>query len=327
MTSEQDRQIGWIGLGSMGLAMATNLQKHLQNTNGRHLKYWNRTMSRGDTLQELGGEPCPTIEDLVQACSLIFISLSDDAALHSITTTILSSGPLTSKIITDTTTVHPETSTSIASKLTSAGALYVSAPVFGATPVAQAGHLLIAVGGPPPAISSISPYLTGVLARAVIPVGPDPHTALLLKTTSNYLTAGLMYLLSEAHTLAAKTGLPAPVLESLVELNLGAYALAVSQRLTSGAYFPAEGQVPRSGLELGIKDVRHGVSLASGQGMRGTVGELYLEAAEEARAYAEGKGRRCDSSGVFGVVRQRAGLEFETEGVRERDGRGKRGDE
>lgn len=133
------------------------------------------------------------------------------------------------------------------------------------------------------------------------------------------LTAGMMYLISEAHTLAEKSGLPSSVLESLIEQNLGAYAHGVSRRLTSGAYFPAEGVSPQSSLELGIKDVQHGVDLAKGKGMRLDVAESYVEAAKEAKAWGEEKGRKLDSSSVFGVVRSRAGLEFETDMVKERD--------
>lgn len=166
----------------------------------------------------------------------------------------------------------------------------------------------------------MTPFLSGVIARRVLPVGPTASHALLLKTTSNFLTAGLMTLLSEAHVLAEKSGLPASVLEDLVEENFGAYALGVSRRLTRGTYLPPVGEAPSSGLELGIKDVGHGVGLAREKDMRLRIGEMYLEAAEEARVYGEQRGRRCDSSAVFGVVRQRAGLEFENEAVRERDG-------
>jgi 3-hydroxyisobutyrate dehydrogenase-like beta-hydroxyacid dehydrogenase len=155
----------------------------------------------------------------------------------------------------------------------------------------------------------------------VIVVGTEPEKALLLKTTSNFITAGLMYLLSEAHTLASLSGLPAETLHALVEQNFGNYAAGVSERLTSGAYCPAEGEAPRSGLELGIKDVGHGVSLAKGNGMQLRLGEMYLEAAGEAKAWGDERGRRMDSSAVFGVVRTRAGEEFETGVVRERDAR------
>ncbi|KAI8936337.1 hypothetical protein NX059_006751 [Plenodomus lindquistii] len=319
MSSPQDLQLGWIGLGSMGLAMATNLQTHLESKPLPPLKYWNRTLSRGDTLKENDAVPCMQVIDLVQACDIIFISLSDDAALQNLFAQIPITISLSSKIFVDTTTVHPNTTVSINTQLTQRGAHYIAAPVFGATPLAQAGQLLIAVAGPVYAIQTISPFLKGVLARAVIEVSTEPEKALLLKTTSNFITAGMMILISEAHTLAEKTGLPADVLESLVEQNFGAYAFGVSKRLTSGSYFPAKGQAPSSGLELGIKDVGHGVSLARENGMELRVGELYLDAAGEAKAYGIEKGRRCDSSSVFGVVRQRVGLEFETDAVKERD--------
>ncbi|KAI4707792.1 hypothetical protein J4E89_007420 [Alternaria sp. Ai002NY15] len=306
--------------------MATNIQKHLTQHNLPSLKYWNRTLSRGDSLKDIRGTPCPSIEELVQNCDVIFISVSDDTALQTITSTILSSGPLPTKTIIDTTTVHPTTTSAITAQFTSSGASYITAPVFGATPLAQAGRLLMAIAGPASAITPILPFLENVIARAVIRVGEEPSQALLLKTTSNFITAGLMLLLSEAHVLAEKTGLDSTVLETLIGENFGTYAHGVSKRLTSGSYFPPEGQAPSSGLELGIKDMGHGVGLARENGMRLGIGEMYLEAAEEARVYGEERGRRCDSSAVFGVVRRRAGLGFETEGVRERDGDAKEND-
>lgn len=72
--SSQSR-LGWIGLGSMGLAMATNMQKHLSTSQLPPLQYWNRTISRGDSLKDIGGEPASSVEELVQSCDLIFISV------------------------------------------------------------------------------------------------------------------------------------------------------------------------------------------------------------------------------------------------------------
>jgi 3-hydroxyisobutyrate dehydrogenase-like beta-hydroxyacid dehydrogenase len=228
------------------------------------------------------------------------------------------------KIIVDTTTVHPSTTTFVAGQLKELSAFYVAAPVFGSTPVAQAGQLLVAVAGDEDAVSTIEPFLKGVIARAVIRVGEEPSQALLLKTTSNMLTAGMMYLISEAHTVAEKSGLPSSVLESLIEQNLGVYAHGVSKRLTSGAYLPADGTSPQSSLELGIKDVQHGVDLARDNGMKLDVAESYVQAAKEAKEWSNRTGRPLDSSSVFGVVRERAGLKFETEVVTERDTAGKK---
>jgi 3-hydroxyisobutyrate dehydrogenase-like beta-hydroxyacid dehydrogenase len=247
--------------------------------------------------------------------------VSDDETLKRVVSDIGSlDSRLAAKIVVDTTTVHPSTTTLVAAQLETYGATYIAAPVFGSTPVAQAGQLLVAVAGKDEAVTAIEPYLKGVFARAVIRVGSDPAQALLLKTTSNMLTAGMMYLISEAQTLAEKSGLPSSVLESLIEQNLGTYAHDVSKRLTSGAYLPAEGQAPQSSLELGIKDVQHGVDLARDNGMRLDVAESYVKAAKEAKGWGEEKGRKLDSSSVFGIVRERAGLEFENGVVKERDG-------
>lgn len=246
--------------------------------------------------------------------------VSDDQTLKHIVNEIATVGAsLKGRVFVDTTTVHPSTTTAVAAQLTHLGAFYIAAPVFGSTPVARAGQLVVAVAGPAAAITAISPLLQGVIARAVLHVGADPAQALVLKTTSNMLTAGLTYLISEAHALAEKTGLPAPVLESLIELNLGAYAHGVFKRLTTGAYLPAEGQAPQSSLDLGIKDVQHGVDLARSRGMKLDVAESYVGAAREAKEWGEAKGRVLDSSGVFGIVRERAGLSFENEVVKERD--------
>lgn len=61
------------GLGSMGLAMATNLQKHLATKSTLNsLLYSNRTMSRGDPLKAIGATPETNFSKLVAQCGIIF---------------------------------------------------------------------------------------------------------------------------------------------------------------------------------------------------------------------------------------------------------------
>jgi len=80
--STQPLRLGWIGLGSMGLAMAINIQKHLAQNNLPPLKYWNRTLSRGDSLKDIGSTPCSGVKELVQNCDVIFISVSPYHTQH-----------------------------------------------------------------------------------------------------------------------------------------------------------------------------------------------------------------------------------------------------
>lgn len=251
------------------------------------------------------------------------LKVSDDDVQKGVVREIVDSGDIRGKIVVDTTTVHPTTTSAASSLLQTAGASFIAAPVFGATPLAQAGRLLVSVAGPDSAIRLVDPFLKGVIARNVINVGPDPSKALLLKTTSNFITAGLMYLISEAHVLAEKANLPASVLEELIQENFGAMAYSDSQRMTQGVYFPAKGEKPYSDLDLGIKDVRHGIDISKDVGMELKVGELVMQHMTDAKKFGEERGRQLDSSSMYGIVRKNAGLDFETEGVRKRDDEGR----
>lgn len=166
----------------MGLGMATNLQRHLSQLGAPALHYHNRTMTRGQTLQDLSGVPCDNISDLVSKSDVIFLSLSDDLALAATVDAIIGAGDLSGKIIVDTSTVHPRSSEEAQTRLRARGAVFVAAPVFGASPVAAEGRLLFVLAGPEDAVRVISPFLVGVMGRGVIRLGEDVKEASLLKT-------------------------------------------------------------------------------------------------------------------------------------------------
>ncbi|KAM5385081.1 hypothetical protein ACJA88_002928 [Fusarium oxysporum] len=315
-------QIGWIGLGSMGLPMATNLQKHLTSTGAPSLIYYNRTISRGDSLKSLGAQPAPSAKDLVGNCDTIFLSLSDDSALESTLDTIIDTEDpeqLAGKVIADTSTVHPDSSAKAQTRLNEKGAQFIASPVFGASPVAAQGKLLWIVAGPDDAVEKINPYLEGVMGRGVIRVGEDVRLSSKMKTAGNFVTAGMMEVVAEAHVLAEKSGLGSKNLEALIQQQYGPLALSMSQRLTTGAYMPARGDRPWSDLNLAIKDVVHGITLAEQSGARLEVAEVAIKHLKEAKRFSEAEGRPLDSSSMYGILRKESGLSFETDLVKERD--------
>lgn len=65
-------QLGWIGLGSMGIGMSKNLQKHLSISAAPPLIFTNRTLSRGDSLKALGATPVKSVGDVAKMCDVIF---------------------------------------------------------------------------------------------------------------------------------------------------------------------------------------------------------------------------------------------------------------
>lgn len=129
-----------------------------------------------------------------------------------------------------------------------------------------------------------------------------------------------MEVVAEAHVFAEKTGLGSEAMETLIEQQYGPLPLSMSKRLTTGAYMPAKGERPWSDLNLALKDVGHGIQCAQDSGMRLPVGEMVLQHLQEAKAFSEEKGRALDSSSMYGILRKQAGLKFETDLVKNRDG-------
>lgn len=139
-------QVGWIGLGSMGIGMSKNLQKHLSITDALPLVYTNRTLSRGEPLESLGAIPVETVGEVAQRSNIIFScvsvyrnstrhwqgsayserQVSNDQVLQSITDEILASGNINGKIYVDCSTVHPDTSVAIAKQISNAGGEFVA---------------------------------------------------------------------------------------------------------------------------------------------------------------------------------------------------------
>ncbi|KAF4770122.1 hypothetical protein N7455_006445 [Penicillium solitum] len=301
-------QIGWYGLGSMGLAMASNLQRHLAAKKAISLIYSNRTMSRGSPLQALGAIPEPNFEKVVSQCGIIFTMVSNDSVLQSLLSTAMgSSQSLKDKIFIDCSTVHPETVRSAVSELKGKGASYVAAPVFGGNPIAVDGKLVFAIGGPKNATETVKPLIQDVMGRRVIDCGEDATKSSLLKIAGNIVTVNMMEAVGEAQVFAEKTGLGTGPMEELIGEAFGPVAGGYSKRLTTGAYAPPLDSRPGFGVSLAIKDARHAMSMAQERGVELPGLELARANMEAAREYG---GECLDSSAMYGTLRQKAGLEF-----------------
>jgi len=107
--------------------------------------------------------------------------VSNDAVLSDIVDDIINSGDIRGKIVVDSSTVHPDTTKTLATKLGAVGASFVAAPVFGASPMAKAGKLIFCIAGPVAAKEAIQPYLKDVMGKSVIDLGEEPSKASLLK--------------------------------------------------------------------------------------------------------------------------------------------------
>ncbi|KAK4702317.1 hypothetical protein P7C70_g3902, partial [Phenoliferia sp. Uapishka_3] len=316
--STQQPQIGWIGLGNMGLAMATNLQKHLASRSLPPLLFTNRTLSRGDPLKALGASASSSPTDIFSKCDLIFSCISDDEAVESTYSTILSSlspAELAGKFVFEMTTIHPDTSCRVSASLAESGVTFLSVPVFGATVAAQNSQLILLLSGPPTAISAILPFADGVLGRMHMNLGASVRTAPLLKLSGNAILLSLVEVLSEAYAVADKSGLGSAPLSAFVEQMFGGVMQQYSERITKGLYAPPEGVKPSFAVELALKDGKHAQGVARQAGAETPTLDAALKNLKEARESRPGE---LDSTSMYGTLRVKAGLPFYSDAVSKR---------
>ncbi|KAI1389943.1 6-phosphogluconate dehydrogenase [Hypoxylon trugodes] len=313
-------QVGWIGLGSMGIGMSKNLQKHLSSTSAPPLIYTNRTISRGDPLKAIGAVAAESVGEVAKKSDIIFSCVSDDAALRHVADEIVASGNINGKVYVDCSTVHPDTSVAISKQISESGAEFVAAPVFGASAVAEAGKLIFVTAGPSTATSRIVPYLNGVMGRSVIDMGTEVSKSSLLKIAGNVCVISFMEVICEAHVFAEKTGLGPAILEKMLGDMFGPIIESYSKRVTTGAYVPEPGGKAGFDVQLAIKDIKHALNSATAAGTSLEVSEIALKHLQKAKSLVSD--RPLDSSSIYGAIRTEADLDFFSDVCKKRDGMG-----
>ncbi len=135
-----ERTIGLIGVGLVGSALA----ERFLNANWRVIGC-DVSPARQRELTDLGGRAVSAADDVFAAADLIVFSLPTSE----IATRVLASatGPLTGKIVIDTTTGEPEQMTELGLSVAARGARYLDATIAGSSAQVRAGDVVVMVGG------------------------------------------------------------------------------------------------------------------------------------------------------------------------------------
>jgi 3-hydroxyisobutyrate dehydrogenase-like beta-hydroxyacid dehydrogenase len=239
---------GFIGLGSMGQAMARNLCKV-----GHTVTVYNRTRSRAEELKADGAIVADTPADACRG-DVVITMLADD---HAVEEVVLGNGGFISALTPETIHISMSTiSVALSERLTEAhskaGRTYVAATVFGRPDAAAAAKLFIIAAGPTEAIKRCKPIFDALGQRTSV-IGNNPHDANVVKLSGNFLIAAVIESLGEAFALIRKYGIdPERYLEILTNTLFSApvyktYGGIIAQE----RYEPAGFKLP-----LGLKDVR-----------------------------------------------------------------------
>jgi 3-hydroxyisobutyrate dehydrogenase-like beta-hydroxyacid dehydrogenase len=207
-------EIGFIGLGHMGGAIAGNLIKA-----GHDVTVWNRTADKAQPLVEAGARLARTPMGAATG-KVVFTMLANDAAVERVV--FGDDGILASAAR----PIHVSMSTigvALAERLTeahgAAGGDYVSAPVFGRPAAAQAAKLAVVAAGDEQALALCEPMFASIGQRT-FNVGAGPKMANVVKLCGNFMIMAAIESLAEAMTLAAKNGVDKAVLLDVLTSTL-----------------------------------------------------------------------------------------------------------
>ena len=243
--------IGFIGLGKIGAAMATNLLQA-----GHCLAVHDVEPAAVERLRAEGAAAPGSAAEVARAVGdgVCFTVLPNDASLVDVVQGggLLEALSGSGAVHVSCSTVSPHTSRSLADQHTAAGASFVSAPVFARPDGMRAAQATIPISGAPDAVARARPLLEAT-STGVYEFGADAGAANVAKLCGNYLIAAAIEANAEALALAEAEGvardqlinmLSSTIFNCLIYRGYGARVAARDHYPHPDAHFA---------LELGLK--------------------------------------------------------------------------
>jgi 3-hydroxyisobutyrate dehydrogenase len=200
--TEPNPRVAFLGLGTMGAAMAANLARA-----GFAVVAWNRTPGRAPELADLGVERAPNPAAAAAQAEIIVICVSDtpdvEAVLFGQDGAV--GGARAGSLVIDCSTIAPSGSWGFAARLKEHGLSMVDAPVSGGSEGARNATLTIFVGGDEADVERARPVLAA-MGRTITHVGPI-GAGQAVKAVNQVILAGAYLGVAEGIVLAIKAGL------------------------------------------------------------------------------------------------------------------------
>jgi 3-hydroxyisobutyrate dehydrogenase-like beta-hydroxyacid dehydrogenase len=246
--------VGFIGLGNMGAAIALNLVKA-----GHRVRVYNRTRAKAEALKSQGAEIAETPTDACRGSALITMLASDEV----VEGVFFGDGNGLAALGQDAvhismSTISVTLSDRLAEAHRNAGQAYVAAPVFGRPEAAAAAKLFVLAAGPQAQLARCQPLFDAIGQRTFV-IGDKPSSANLIKLSGNFLLASVIECLGEAFALVRKGGIePHAYLEILTSTLFSAPAYKTYGTIIANQQYEPAGFK----MSLGLKDIRLALAAA-----------------------------------------------------------------
>jgi 3-hydroxyisobutyrate dehydrogenase len=290
-------RVGFVGLGTMGGAMAANAARA-----GFDVTAWNRTPGRAAELSEVGVAMRDTAAAVAGSSDVVITIVSDTPDVESVLFGQggVAEGATPGALVVDMSTISPSATRDFATRLEAKGVAMLDAPVSGGSEGAKKGTLSIFVGGDAGDLERARPVLES-LGTTITHVGPI-GSGQAVKAVNQVILAGTYLGVAEGIVLALKAGLD-------VEQVVGALSGGAAQ---SWVLANRSGRMIDNDYPLGFKVSLHRKDLGIGLSMARELGaSLPVSALCEAiEAGLIGQGHADDDmSAVARAIRGLSGLE------------------
>jgi 3-hydroxyisobutyrate dehydrogenase-like beta-hydroxyacid dehydrogenase len=238
--------VGFVGVGRMGSAMAANLLKA-----GHRVRAWDESPAALRALQRQGADIAADAQDAFRGDAL-FSMLPNDEVIREVFIAGRMQPTSGSPVHVNMATTSVQLAKELAAYHAAQGVPYVAATVWGRPDVAAAGKLSIVAAGDPRAIERVQPLLD-VIGQKTWRVGDEPSRANVAKIAGNLMVACAIEATAEAAALVRAHGMSAPdVLDAIITslFNVPVYR-GYGDMIAKQQYEP-----PGFDLVLGMKDVR-----------------------------------------------------------------------
>ncbi len=235
-------QLGFVGLGPMGVAMARRLLDA-----GHAVSVFNRTAARAAPLVERGARLAGSPAEAARDAEFVFSMLADDDAVEALTLGKdgIAEGLAHGAAHVSSSTISVALSRRLAEAHGARGQGYLSATVLGRPPAAAAGELFVVLAGEANAASRVRPALEA-MGQRIFSLGTDPAQSNLLKLSLNFLILSTIEQMGEVFALNEKGGI-AP--ETVFEVMTNSFFNSLAHRnygrlIVDQAFSPAVGPLP-----------------------------------------------------------------------------------
>lgn len=290
-------RIGFVGLGTMGSAMAANIRRA-----GFELTVWNRSSGRAGPLVELGAREASTPADVARASDVVVSCVSDTPDVEAVLfgPDGVAEGAARGALVIDCSTISPTATADFARRLAEAGVAYVDAPVSGGSEGAKRATLTIFAGGEPDAVERARPVLEA-MGKTITHFGPA-GSGQSVKAVNQVIISGVYLAVAEGMVLAMQAGLePDAVVSALGGGVAGSWILA-----------NRSGKMIANDYPLGFKTSLHlkdlGIALDMSRRLGVVLPVAGLAAQLESGLVARGYGDE-DMSNLARAIRSLSGLE------------------